>query len=101
MLQLSPKSKFFQLKEEEGFNKKFREYLPTARKISSFTTSKEPKEGDKIVYVDGTFDLFHVGHSEFLKEAKKYGDYLIVGLYDNQTILKEKGREPIMSLHER
>ena len=57
---------------------------------------------DRIVYVCGAFDLFHVGHLSFLEEAAKYGDYLIVGIYSDQTVNQVKGEnQPIMTLHER
>lgn len=54
------------------------------------------------VYVDGAFDLFHVGHLDFLEEARKQGDYLIVGLHTDPIVNKHKGLNyPIMNLHER
>lgn len=39
-------------------------FLPTSRKIVQFSEGKEPNAGDKVVYVDGTFDLFHTGKGE-------------------------------------
>ncbi|KIH64509.1 cytidyltransferase domain protein, partial [Ancylostoma duodenale] len=55
-----------------------------------------------IVYVCGAFDLFHIGHLSFLEEAAKLGDYLIVGILNDQVINDYKGsNHPIMSLHER
>lgn len=63
--------------------------LPTSKKIVQFSEGREPEPGDKVVYVDGTFDLFHVGHIEFLKRAKSLGNYLLVGIHDDQvSILK-------------
>lgn len=56
-------------------------FLPTTRKIVQFSTGKEPKPGDKIVYVAGAFDLFHVGHLDFLEKVSKLGDYLICGVH--------------------
>ncbi|KAI8598662.1 hypothetical protein EDD21DRAFT_434581 [Dissophora ornata] len=77
--------------------------LATARKIGQFLEgNKEPKKGDKVVYVDGGFDLFHVGHIEFLRRARAMGDYLVVGVHDDQTVGAIKGdRHPLLSLHER
>lgn len=50
----------------------------------------------------GAFDLFHVGHLEFLEKAKKMGDYLIVGLHTDPVVNQYKGSNyPIMNLHER
>lgn len=40
---------------------------------------------DRIVYVCGSFDLFHIGHLSFLEEALKLGDYLVVGIYPDQV----------------
>lgn len=60
-------------------------FLPTSKRIVQFSEGKEPKETDKVVYVDGTFDLFHVGHIEFLKRAKALGDFLVVGIHDDQV----------------
>lgn len=61
-----------------------------------------PQPGDKVVYVAGAFDLFHVGHLDFLEAAKKEGDFLIVGLHTDPTVNRYKGHNyPIMNLHER
>jgi len=54
-----------------------------------------------IVFTTGAFDLFHFGHVCFLREAKKYGDYLLVGVHSDRTIAKYKGRLPVMNLMER
>ncbi|KAI9314965.1 hypothetical protein BX666DRAFT_1965236 [Dichotomocladium elegans] len=76
--------------------------LPTSKRIVQFSEGREPKETDKVVYVDGTFDLFHIGHIEFLKRAKALGDFLIVGIHDDQTVNAIKGANyPLMNLHER
>ncbi len=55
---------------------------------------------NKVVYVDGTFDLLHPGHIEFFKKAKSFGDYLIVGVLDGSCVESYK-RLPILSLEER
>jgi ethanolamine-phosphate cytidylyltransferase len=76
--------------------------LTTSRRISEFSNKKEPKPTDTIVYMDGTFDLFHIGHVETMRRAKEMGDFLIVGVHDDQTVNYYKGSNfPIMSLHDR
>ncbi|CAO3595623.1 unnamed protein product [Absidia cylindrospora] len=77
-------------------------FLPTSKRIVQFSEGLEPKPSDRVIYVDGTFDLFHVGHVEFLKRAKALGDFLIVGVHDDQTVNAIKGSNfPLMNLHER
>mmetsp|Transcript_7430 Transcript_7430/g.10981 ORF Transcript_7430/g.10981 Transcript_7430/m.10981 type:complete len:376 (+) Transcript_7430:47-1174(+) len=78
-------------------------YLPTATRIRDFSIPlRKKKDGDKVVYVDGGFDMFHVGHGEFLKECRKRGDYLIVGLHTDEVLKRHHGKGfPIMTLHER
>lgn len=77
-------------------------YLTTTNRLLQFSNGREPKASDKIVYVDGGFDLFHAGHCELLKETKKLGDYVLVGIHDDQTIHRIKGANyPIMNLQER
>ncbi|TMW49690.1 hypothetical protein DOY81_005228 [Sarcophaga bullata] len=78
------------------------QFLPTTQKIIQFSDGKSPQPGDKIVYVAGAFDLFHVGHLDFLQKAKELGDYLIVGLHTDPVVNSYKGSNyPIMNLHER
>lgn len=48
----------------------------------------------KKVMVFGTFDIFHPGHRNFLEQAKKQGDYLIVVVGRDATVEKVKGRKP-------
>ncbi|EAN31539.1 cytidyltransferase-like domain protein [Theileria parva strain Muguga] len=59
--------------------------------LSKFIPNKERPKDARVVYVDGSFDLFHNGHVRFLKKARALGDYLIVGIYDDQTVRTIKG----------
>ena len=52
------------------------------------------------VYVDIVGDLFHSGHVEFLKKARSFGDYLIVGVLADDVV-EEYKRRPILNLQER
>jgi len=65
--------------------------------------SKEiKKEGKKIVFTNGCFDLIHKGHIYLLKEAKKFGDVLIVGINSDKSVRKIKGENrPILKEEER
>jgi ethanolamine-phosphate cytidylyltransferase len=63
---------------------------------------KEPKPSDKIVYIDGAWDMFHVGHVETLKAARALGDFLIVGIHNDDMVNAHRGSNyPIMNLNER
>jgi len=54
----------------------------------------------KIVVASGYFDPIHVGHIEYLREAKKLGDKLIVIVNNTEQTLLKKGKE-FMPLAER
>lgn len=45
----------------------------------------------KIVLVGGCFDLLHFGHISFLKQAKSYGDWLVVALESDENVTRKKG----------
>ena len=52
------------------------------------------------VYVDMVGDLFHAGHVSLLREARRHGDWLVVGVLSDDTAAAYK-RRPIMTLAER
>ncbi len=52
------------------------------------------------VYVDMVGDLFHAGHVSLLREARRHGDWLVVGVLSDDTAASYK-RRPIMTLAER
>ncbi|MDR2084841.1 MAG: D-glycero-beta-D-manno-heptose 1-phosphate adenylyltransferase [Bacteroidales bacterium] len=45
----------------------------------------------KIVFTNGCFDILHAGHVEYLFNAAKFGDVLIVGLNTDNSVRKLKG----------
>lgn len=56
----------------------------------------------KIVLTQGTFDLIHIGHARYLREAKNHGDFLIVGVDDDAKARGRKGENrPVVPLVER
>lgn len=78
-------------------------FLPTTRRLIQFAGEpRAPKPGDRVVYCDGTFDMFHAGHIETLRRARERGDFLLVGIYDDATVNARKGSNfPILNVHER
>ncbi|XP_046895097.1 ethanolamine-phosphate cytidylyltransferase isoform X2 [Hypomesus transpacificus] len=80
------------------------QFLQTSQKIIQFASGQEPQPGDTIIYVAGAFDLFHIGHVDFLEAVYKLSDkpYVIVGLHFDQEVNRYKGKNyPIMNVHER
>ena len=60
------------------------------------------KEGKRVVFTNGCFDLIHVGHTRYLEEAKKLGDILIVAVNSDQSVRTIKGKKrPIIPEEER
>ena len=59
-------------------------------KISEIVTSLKAK-GKRIVFTNGCFDILHVGHVRYLKEAKALGDILILGLNSDCSVKSLKG----------
>jgi FAD synthetase len=53
---------------------------------------KIKKQNKTIVVAGGIFDILHLGHIDFLKKAKKEGDYLFVLLEDDAKAKKIKGK---------
>uniref|UniRef100_A0A4W4FQJ9 ethanolamine-phosphate cytidylyltransferase n=1 Tax=Electrophorus electricus TaxID=8005 RepID=A0A4W4FQJ9_ELEEL len=80
------------------------QFLQTSQKIIQFASGKEPQAGDTIIYVAGAFDLFHIGHVDFLETVFRQAErpYIIVGLHFDQEVNRYKGKNyPIMNIHER
>ena len=50
-------------------------------------------EGKKVVFTNGCFDILHLGHIRYLSEAKKCGDYLIVGVNSDRSMRAIKGED--------
>jgi len=51
------------------------------------------KQGKRIVFTNGCFDLLHAGHASYLAQAKSLGDVLIVGLNSDSSVRALKGSE--------
>ena len=76
--------------------------LTTSYRIADFSNKKMPNPGDKVVYICGEFDVLHVTHIEALKKAKESGDFVYVGVYDDITVNKRKGKyNPVLNINER
>jgi len=55
----------------------------------------------KKVLVFGTFDGLHEGHKDFFRQAKEYGDYLVVVVGRDSTVLSVKKKLPKQNENER
>jgi D-beta-D-heptose 7-phosphate kinase/D-beta-D-heptose 1-phosphate adenosyltransferase len=49
------------------------------------------QKSKRVVFTNGCFDILHAGHVKYLKEAKSFGDILIVGLNSDTSVKRLKG----------
>jgi cytidyltransferase-like protein len=79
---------------------------PSAKRANSSTTTtttaNAPSDTRKPIRIwcDGCFDMMHYGHANALRQAKREGDYLVVGVHSDADIAQHKG-PPVMNEQER
>ncbi len=52
-----------------------------------------PRRPPKVVFTNGCFDILHVGHVRYLKDARALGDVLVVGINSDASVKRLKGPE--------
>lgn len=62
-----------------------------SRELAPKVIEELKKQGKKIVFTNGCFDILHVGHLRYMNEAKRQGDILIVGVNSDASVKRLKG----------
>ncbi len=70
--------------------------METADKIATLDVTKArvnewKRQGKRVVFTNGCFDLLHLGHVDYLEKARNLGDILVVGLNTDASVGKFKG----------
>ena len=63
--------------------------LPSLRDLRKFLR----RQGKKVVFTNGCFDLLHVGHIRYLEAASELGDFLIIAVNSDRSVRTIKGPE--------
>lgn len=72
------------------------------QKIKSLSSMKEKTDalkaqGKRIVFTNGCFDLLHPGHTRYLQDARRLGDFLVVAVNSDRSVREIKGEgRPVM-----
>ncbi|CAJ0963294.1 unnamed protein product, partial [Mesorhabditis belari] len=77
------------------------EFVPIT--LTEIREGKRPAGRPIRILCEGTFDLFHIGHVEVLRQAKQaFPDvFLVVGVNTDEDVIKYKGGRTVMSFEER
>ncbi|MGA7103962.1 MAG: D-glycero-beta-D-manno-heptose 1-phosphate adenylyltransferase [Candidatus Deferrimicrobiaceae bacterium] len=60
------------------------------------------REGKRIVFTNGCFDILHAGHAKYLGEAAALGDVLLVGVNGDASVRRLKGEgRPVQTARDR
>ena len=55
----------------------------------------------KLGYTQGTFDMFHIGHLNLIKNARAHCDKLVVGVNRDELVRQYKKKTPVINEMER
>jgi D-beta-D-heptose 7-phosphate kinase/D-beta-D-heptose 1-phosphate adenosyltransferase len=89
-----------ELEEAAGLSAQAEKVLPAEHAAAALRLAR--KQGRRVVFTNGCFDLLHVGHVDLLRQARALGDLLVVGLNTDSSIRGLKGaRRPLIPQHER
>lgn len=95
-------TKYFKLRPDEndvsflkimGSDPSPKDRIISDRKKLKYIIGTFKKEGLRIVYTSGVYDLLHDGHVKYLAAAKALGDLLIVGVDDDELTRQRKPKE--------
>lgn len=81
-----------------------RQAQPKLFTLPELVTWREERRARKqtVVWTNGVFDVLHVGHLQSLREAKKFGELLVVGVNTDASVRANKGPgRPIYTCEER
>ncbi|HKH71406.1 MAG TPA: D-glycero-beta-D-manno-heptose 1-phosphate adenylyltransferase [Vicinamibacterales bacterium] len=63
-----------------------------SRQQASAFARRVRANGGRVVFTNGVFDLLHPGHIRYLRDARAFGDALIVGVNSDRSVRANKGR---------
>ncbi|HLZ55411.1 MAG TPA: adenylyltransferase/cytidyltransferase family protein [Ktedonosporobacter sp.] len=71
-------------------------FLDTRQKILqadelAAEVQRRQQAGERGVFTNGCFDLLHLGHVRYLQDARKLGDFLVLGLNGDASVRQLKG----------
>ena len=69
--------------------------------LSALDDLSVSRQGQRVVAACGCFDIFHIGHLEYLQGAKQLGDRLVVGVNSDWSVYRNKGKHPHFSQDDR
>jgi rfaE bifunctional protein nucleotidyltransferase chain/domain len=73
-----------------------------SRRQAADAAERLRRDGRKLVFANGAFDLLHVGHVRYLEAARREGDWLLVGVNSDASVRRLKGEgRPIVPEAER
>ncbi len=78
---------------EKALHESTTEHRIKSREELAETVRHLKKEGRKIVFTNGCFDILHLGHVKYLQKAAGFGDVLIVGLNSDDSVRRLKGSD--------
>ena len=82
---------------EKKLKKDFKDNLLTVEEMRKEIV-KLQKDGKRVVFTNGVFDILHIGHLTYLEEAGNLGDILVVGVNSDASVKVNKGdKRPINS----